>query len=454
MEKEEIVMSKAKIGLVGVASHVEFGGERMETLIGGAAKSLADAGLDVVVAERGVWSPADAIAVCNQFKEAGVESIAVMDVTWILDSLAYIFIHELKVPTVLWAVPYPETFSIGCVQEFGSCLKTQNIPFTYVYGMPDDDACVKKVVTTAKAGQIIKNVRTMRIALVGPRQTWRVAGPQDMTKEEWDFSEKLGPTIIHLEMEDVTDAAQKISDEEAEKILKSTADRTGKVKCSHKVMLWMAKVYKATRDLIEDMKLDAFAAECYPNYGGLMNQTASWLSDEGYVVDTEGDIAHVFCQKILNEAAGGGACALGETGSYNDEKDYMTICHEGSSAASLADSLDRVVTNPSGDTGAFIGVPLKAMDKVTFVDMQGVDGTYQMMVAGGSTLPVSEEEWKEAGEKLVIKLRADGVKPGRVIDQMIAAGLHHHIIIKEGDYVDVVREVCKFLGISTVTLKA
>jgi hypothetical protein len=37
----------------------------------------------------------------------------------------------------------------------------------------------------------------------------------------------------------------------------------------------------------------------------------------------------------------------------------------------------------------------------------------------------------------VVKLRADTAKPGSVIDQMIAAGLHHHIIIKEGDYVDV-----------------
>lgn len=218
-------------------------------------------------------------------------------------------------------------------------------------------------------------------------------------------------------------------------------------------MFWMAKVYMATKAMIQNTGLQALAAECYPNYGGLMNQTASWLVDEGLIVDTEGDIAHAVVQYILNLASDGGACALGEIGSFDDQADYMTICHEGSSAASLAESLDRVVTNPSGDMGAFIGVPLKAMEKVTFCDMQGSAGNYQMLVATGSTLPVSHEEWVDGGEKLVLKLRADGQKPSQVVDQMIKAGLHHHVVIKEGDYTELVNLVCDYMGIQKVILK-
>ena len=445
-------MSKAKMGLVGLCSPVESGGQRYDELINNGAAAMKDAGIDVVVAERSVWNSADAIKVCDQFKEAGIESIAIMDVTWVTDSLKYLFIHELQVPVVFWAVPYPETFSIGCIQNFGSVLTAQGIPFEYVYGLANDDGVIDKIFKVAKAGQIAAKVKKLRIALVGPRQTWRVAGPQDMTIEEWEFSNTLGPTIIHFEMEEITDEAEKISDAEAEEILKSVADRTGTVKCTHEVMLWMAKVYKATKDKIITMGLDGIAAECYPNYGGLMNQTASWLSDEGYIVDTEGDIAHVVAQFILNQAADGGACALGEIGSYNDAEDYLTICHEGSSAASLAESMDKVVTNPSGDTGAFIGVPLKAMPQVTFCDMQGTAGKYQLMIATGSTLPVSHEEWVEAGEKLVLKLRTDGVEPGEVIRQMINAGLHHHVVIKEGDYAELLRLICKYLGVEVLSL--
>ena len=447
-------MSKPKMGLVGLCSPVESGGQRYEELISSSAEAMKKAGIDVVIGERSVWGPADAIRVCDQFKAAGIESVAVMDVTWVTDSLKYLFIHELKVPVIFWAVPYPETFSIGCIQNFGSVLKTQGIPFEYVYGLAEDKDLMNRVAGVARAGQVVKKVKNLRIALLGPRQTWRVAGPQDMTEEEWDFSQKLGPTIIHMEMEEITGEADKITDAEAEEILKKVADRTGQVKCTHKVMLRMAKIYQATRNAIDAMGLNGLAGECYPHDGGLMNQTASWLADEGYIVDTEGDIAHVVAQFILNEAAGGGVCALGEIGAYSDADDYMTICHEGSSAASLAEKLDLVVANPSGETGSFIGVPLKAMEKVTFVDMQGIDGKYQIMIANGKTLPVSHQEWVNAGEKLVVKLRADGVKPSRVIGQMIDAGLHHHIVIKEGDYRELAAMICKFLEIRVRTLEA
>ena len=66
---------------------------------------------------------------------------------------------------------------------------------------------------------------------------------------------------------------------------------------------------------------------------------------------------------------------------------------------------------------------------------------------------MSHEEWVDGGEKLVLKLRADGQKPSRVIDQMIKAGLHHHVVIKEGNYTDIVKLVCDYMGIQKVILK-
>ena len=445
-------MRKLKMGLVGLCSPIESGGERYDELIGSASGAMKDAGIEVVVADRCVLSPVDALKVCDQFKAEGVTSVTVMDITWVMDSLKYIFAHELKVPTVFWAVPYPETFSIGCVQDFGSALKTASIHFEYVYGLADDPVLISKVKNVALAGAIVEKTKNMRMVLLGHRQTWRVAGPQDMSLEEWDFSESFGPTIIHMEMDELIKSAGKICDEEALQTLDTLKDRTGISKCSQEDMVWMAKMYLATKSLIQDGGLNAIVAECYPNYGGMMNQTASWLADEGIIVDTEGDIAHTMVQYILNLASDGGACALAEIGAINDEDNYLTVCHEGSTAVSLAESMDKVFVNPAGDRASFIGFPLKAMDKVTFCDMQGSKGNYQLLAATGKTLPVSDEEWMKAGEKLVMKLRADKVKASQIVDQMIQAGLHHHVIVKEGDYTDVLKMVCGFLGIRCVSL--
>lgn len=445
-------MNKPKIGVVGVCSHYESGAQRFDELMESAWDELTKADLDVICFKKPVYSPADAIEACEMFKDAEIETLAIMDVTWVCDSLKYIFIKELGLPVAFWAVPYTETFSIGCIQNFGSVLKTQNIHYEYVYGLPADAALVERVKKIAFAGRIVKEVKNMRISLLGPRQTWRVAGPQDMTMEEWDFSRVIGPTILHNEMEEITDAAKLISDDEARKALVSLSERTGKSNCSEETMLWMAKVYMASSEMIKESGLSAVCAECYPNYSGLMNLTSSWLADDGIILDTEGDIANAVVQYMLNIAAGGGACALGEIGSFDDEQNFLGVAHEGSTAASLAESLDRIQLSPSGENGCFVGLPVKPMDKCTVCDMQGVNGEYQLMISSGSTVAASHEEWVEGGEKLLIKLRLDGVKPSVAIEKMMNAGLHHHLVVKEGDYTDILEIACKYMGIRIVRI--
>ena len=71
------------MGLVGLCSPVESGGQRYDELINSAAKAMTDAGIDVVVANRSVWNSTDALNVCDQFKAEGIESVAIMDVTWV-----------------------------------------------------------------------------------------------------------------------------------------------------------------------------------------------------------------------------------------------------------------------------------------------------------------------------------------------------------------------------------
>ena len=47
-------MAKPKMGLVGLCSHFESGGQRHDELISSAAKAMEAAGIDVVVANRSV----------------------------------------------------------------------------------------------------------------------------------------------------------------------------------------------------------------------------------------------------------------------------------------------------------------------------------------------------------------------------------------------------------------
>ena len=197
--------------------------------------------------------------------------------------------------------------------------------------------------------------------------------------------------------------------------------------------------------------MDALAAECYPMYSGLMNITSSWLADEGVIVDTEGDIGHTMVMYMLNMAAKGGACALGEVGSMDDVNNILALAHEGSTAHSLAVSLDQVQISPSGDKGCFVGLPLKPMPDVTVSSIVGSKGQYKLLVEKADTVEATHEEWVEGGEKLLVKLHV-AKKASSVVNELMEKGMDHHLLVKEGDHTAVMSAVCKYLGIEKVTL--
>lgn len=444
-------MKKMKIGLVAVASPVESGGERGDDLLARAQKAITAAGMEVVVYQDLIWDAAAAIEACKRLKEENINSLVVMDITWVIDSMKYIFTTQLNVPTMYWAVPYTETFSIGCIQHYGSILKAMGYTYDYVYGLPEDQEVIEGIRSYAKVGAAVENTKSMIIGLAGPRQTWRVAGPQDMSKEEWDFTIKTGVTFVHIEMEEITDIADQIADQDAEKVLAELMKRSGRSEASDAALLRNAKVYMATKEIIQKYHLTSLAAECYPNYGGLMNLVASWLGDEGFYLDTEGDLGHTFIINTLNQLAGGGVVALGEAGSIDGERNLIPVAHEGSTPMSLADSLERAQINASGELGAFIGVPHKAMDVVTTCAIVGNGGDYKVFIAKGRTLDVSHEEWVEGGSKLLVNLQYD-IPARSVIDQLIKGGMDHHFVIKEGDYTKEMEALCDYLGFDTLKL--
>ena len=145
-------MKDIKIGLVAVASPVESGGERGDDLLARAEKAIKAAGMDVVVYPDLIWDAAAAIDACNKLKAEKINSLVIMDITWVIDSMKYIFTTQLQVPTMYWAVPYTETFSIGCIQHYGSILKAMGYTYDYVYGLPEDQEVIDGIRNHKSAG--------------------------------------------------------------------------------------------------------------------------------------------------------------------------------------------------------------------------------------------------------------------------------------------------------------
>jgi L-arabinose isomerase len=154
---------------------------------------------------------------------------------------------------------------------------------------------------------------------------------------------------------------------------------------------------------------------------------------------------------MLNIASGGGAVALGEVGSFNNEEQTLSIAHEGSTSLSLASDVEKVIISPSGDNGAFVGVPVKTMDSVTVCNLTGINGKYKMLISSAATVEPSHSEWVEGGSKLLAKLHVT-LAPSEYVHEMITKGFDHHLLIKEGNYTNVMKNVCCLFGVEIVLI--
>lgn len=443
-------MTKPKVAVVVVASRFESGGERAPDVLEKAKKRLTASGLEVIASPRIVWDAADALEAAGALAAAGPDLLVIIHATWVQDSLQYLFVNTVHCPLLLWAVPYTETFSLGCVQHFGSILSEIGIPFRYVYGLPNDRTLVSVVRDYALAAGAYRALKHSRVALIGPRQTWRAAGPQDMSIEEWGLSRTFGMTIVHVEMEELLAKAAEQTDAAAVDVLKEmrAKRRLGKTVADEGRLLYAAKVYLGVKELFGRYGLTSAAAECYPQYAGLVNLPSSWLADEGIVLDTEGDIGHSMLMEIMNLLSPG-ATALAEVGSIDKRSNSLELAHEGSSAHSLAENPSKVSILPGGDKGTVVGFPFKAMPRVTVADLCGQAGTYRLFATLARSQRVPTQAWVRAGSKFMARL-SFGIGAQEVLERMIDGGVDHHLLLHEGDLQGHLRDLCELWGIDQV----
>lgn len=447
-------MSEAKVGLVVAASPMESGGERVDEIINKATGKLENCGLNVVKGKKIIWNLADAIEVAEQLTKEGIDLLIIIHATWISDTIQYILVTTIKAPVVLWGLPFVETFSIPCMQHFGSVLWERQIFYKYVYGLPEDEEIISTINDFALTAKLVQDLKGAKIALIGPRQTWRAAGATDMTSEEWELTDLFGAKIIHIEMDELIEQAKGKSKEEAEQVLQNMKqhNRLGKVEIDEERLTYACKIYLGIRDLFKRYNLTGATAECYPKYSGITNLPAAWLADDNVTMETEGDIGHTILMLAMRRLGKGGAVALTEVGKIDFEDNCLWVAHEGSSAYSLAESSEVVHILEGGDEGTVVGFPFKPMEQVTVASLVGKKGTYRMFISKGKAEPIMEKEWVGAGRKLIAKLRFDcDVKVA--FSRMLAQGVDHHLLLKEGNITSQLADLCNLLGIRKVYLE-
>ncbi len=439
-------MANPKVALVVVSSPYEAGGERAEPALRLAAEKLRDAGLDVAAAPSVVWNPADAADAARAWAGTSADLLVIIQCSWVEDSLQFQLQRELDAPVFLWTLPYPETYALASVKHLASIATRTGLVVRWGQGEVDDPRFAQRVADFARTAAVAKRLRRSHVALLTPRTAWRMFGPMDMSYDEWDLGSRLGVTLLHLDLEELIATAEEESETEARAELERHAPAYGRILAADERMLFSAKVYLAARRIIERYDLLALAAACYPTHFGLVNIASSWLSDEGYHFDPEGDVGSAVVANAML-ALKSAPVSLVEPVLLREDTDSVFLRHEGSAPASLAASPSEVhVIDLADQRGTLIEFPLKAMERVTSASLSGRDGRYTLHVGSLRSREIPLTEWERWGRGFLADVTA-AEGGARLLDRMFESGMDHHMLLQEGDLKPQLRDLAELWGI-------
>jgi L-fucose isomerase-like protein len=398
---------------------------------------------------------ADAAAVARQLKSAGIDMLVLQLATFTDASLIVAFFSELTVPTTLWALPEPSIGDGGRLRLNSLCgvnlaaytLTSGGKDFNYVYGLPEDPAALETIQQRFQALQLDRNMRSLRLGLVGSRP----AGFFPSGYDEVKLWREIGPQIKIYNLTEVFGASAEIPDNQVQDIrgmLRSCL--SGLDEMPEQVVCTAASTYQALVDLAAKDGLGALAVKCWPEFF-VEHQAAACgvlaaLMENGLVAACEADVHGAVTMKALHYLSGSPAF-LADLVATDKDKDSLVLWHCGNAAFSLAavPSERKAGVHSNRKIGVTAQFALKP-GAVTLARLSYSQAKYRLLLAEGEAL---DSPLLFAGNTAEVRPQAGAQK---LLDTIIYGGFEHHLVMAYGYHAASMQAWADLIGLEVVRL--
>jgi L-fucose isomerase len=413
-----------------------------------AYENFKESGLEVVHYDRLSLDIEDALDAVRVFRDQKVDCIIYLIGTWVYVPQVVAAIKEARLPSVILCPPDSASFSLTATGIIHGSLDEVGLQHKIVYGSPEDIGVKSKVVRYAKASMVVRRLRGSKFGMIGGKAMGMYTTTTDMMK----VAEIFGVEYEHVDQHRLILEAQKVSDEETEKILVKIKKRFGRIEPSHDVLMKSAKLYLALKKIIAEDQYDFVAVKCMPEVANAYTScclAVSLTNDDGATVACECDVNGALTMEILRLLTGQPALFADLNLIYPD-KGVVKLVNCGTAPTRLAKSLKDVdlglqyeyLSEKGGATTIFCCKP----GRVTLARLARIKGQYVMHIATGEAFEQPKVMFKEAREKwphAFIKLDGDA-------ERFVQNCRSNHMHMSYGDLKDELIEVCEILQIKPI----
>jgi L-fucose isomerase-like protein len=388
-------------------------------------------------------------AIVAKFKMAGVDGIFVPHCNFGTEYAVAALARDLNLPVLLWGPRDERPDEKGTRLRDSQCglfatgkvLRRFRTPFTYMTNCRLEDPEFKRGIDVfLRVCNVVKTFRRIRILQISTR-------PYDFLTtmcNEGELLEKFDIRIAPIPMTELVQKIDSVKDSEEAGETAAFIKANMEIKVEEPVIGKVAALKTAMKELAKQYGCNAVAIQCWnalQSEIGIMPCAAnSLLSDDGIPVVCEADI-HGAVTALLAQAAGMGESPVmfaDWTVRHPDNDNGELLQHCGPWPLTVAKSKPALTKPLVFDHPGSVSAEAKHGD-LTLLRFDGDNGEYSLLLGNakgidgpytlGTYLWIEVKNWKRLEAKIV---------EGPYI---------HHCVAVHGDFVPVLYEACKYLGV-------
>ncbi len=407
-------------------------------------------------ANCGVIAPAiardahDIPNIIDELRRGDIDLLLFFFCTWVAEEITLSIAQEMKsIPLLLWALPFldlsiPMPSPMTGIMATGSNLRRAGRSFLHRIGAVTPKR-IRDVAGIAGSAALVKKLRHARFGIFGAP----CPGMIDAGCESSLLQKHLGPTTIHFDVEDLLQAREASSAQEAMQLALQLRDRVCRSEVPLETIADQCRLLLGMKSLIREHRLDGFSVRCWPELRDQHKATIclamAELAESGIATACEADLTALVTSYILTALAGQPSCTL-EITAYLEEQNALQLAHCGSAAISLAGKSGAVIRgHMRTGAGALMEFGLKHGQVTIAKLLRPFESSTKMFVSRGEVIPTEPEV---RGTVATIRLEPS---PAQFLQSMLHHGVEHHLVIVYGDWTEDLAQFAQLAGIDCIS---
>jgi len=414
-------------------------------------------GMNPVGADTLVFDDPTIRTALTSIKQAECDALVIIQPSIADGQLALSIMQQWSGPIVLWATPERpgdgnvSSCSLVGAHLFASILRQAGRPFELVYGDGEDVSVHADLLRAISLAATVRGLQHAKVGVIGTH----APGFVDLAADPFLMRKKIGVQLHSLSLSQYIDRVNAIPKErvqqDVEKILGLglKASPGSDFPVSDETLELSSRYYLSISDLMKEAELDALAIQCWPElpnvFGHWPYLAVSRLTTEGKSVSIEGDVDAAI-QSLMSRYLGIGLGFL--TDWLEHDQSSIFFWHPGMAPLDLCHTIgseDGPTLGPhfNGARPFVVDGALQSDQPVTVTRLWRCDGSYHITAFEGLAV---QPKRRVTGNSLLVEV--EGKKVPERFDDLIHAGMPHHVAVYPGRSAETFRRLARLLDLN------